>query len=119
LFIRRNYVSLSLVFNRLEIQQAQVFALFPMLVGLFADINRWQIRDDVRSLQQSARIEFARSSIWRETLRFRVVLVRLQQHEELPHYCPATVVLVCEFVNGRLGIMDIDALRMHPLIAVG
>ena len=40
LFIGRNRVSFSLVFNRFEIQQTQIFALFPMLVGLFADVDR-------------------------------------------------------------------------------
>ena len=83
LFIGRNCISFPLVLNRFEIQQTQIFAFFPMLVGLLADVDRRPIRDDVGSLQQSARIEFARFSVWPEALSFRMVLVGLQQHEEI------------------------------------
>ena len=119
LFIRRNRISFSLVFNCFEIQQTQVFALFPMLVGFLANIDRRPIRDDMRPLQQAARVEFTRVPGRPEALRLRVVLIRVQQHEEILRKYPAAVVFVRELVNGRLGIVDVDAFRLHPLIALG
>ena len=71
LFVVGNSVSFAPVLDRFEFQQTQVFALFPMLVGLFADVDRWPVRDDVRPLQQSARVECARLPVRPEALRFR------------------------------------------------
>ena len=48
-----------------------------MLVGFFADVDRRPVRNDVRTLQQSARIELARLAVWPKTLRFWVVLIRV------------------------------------------
>jgi len=119
LFIARNCISFSLVFNRLEVKQAQVFALFPMLIGFLPDVDRRPVRNNVCSLQQSACIELARLSVRSKALGFWMVLVRVQEHEEILDDRPATVVFVSEFVNAGLGIVDIDALRTHPLIAFG
>jgi len=81
---------------------------FPF--GNHPDVNGRPVRDNVCSLQQSSRVELARLSVWRQALRFWVVLVRLQEHEEILYHCSATVVFVCEFVSGRLVIVDVDAL---------
>ena len=59
-----------------------------------------RLRDYVRALQQSARIEFAWFSVWAKALRFWVILVSVQEHEEVLRERAATVVIVCEFVNG-------------------
>jgi len=48
-----------------------------MLVGLFADVDRWPVRNDVRPLQQAARVEFARLPVRTKALSLRMVLVRL------------------------------------------
>jgi hypothetical protein len=47
LFIGRNCTSFALVLDGLEFQQAQVFALFPVLVGFFSDVNWRRIRNYV------------------------------------------------------------------------
>ena len=39
LFISRNSVTLSFVFNGFEIQQTQVFAILAMLVGILAEVR--------------------------------------------------------------------------------
>jgi len=108
-----------LVLDGSEFQQTQVFALFPMPVGFLPDVDGWPVRNDVRPLQQFASIAVARLSVRPKDLRFWVVLVRIQKHEEILRKYPATVVLIREFVDGRLMIMNVDALRMHPLIAFG
>jgi hypothetical protein len=48
-----------------------------------------------------------------------MVLVRIQEHEEILWERPAAIVFVCEFVNGRFVVVDVDALRVHPLIPLG
>jgi hypothetical protein len=62
LFIAHDSVALSFVQNRAEIQQTQVFALFPMPVGFLADVDGRPVRNDVRALQQSTPVEFAQLS---------------------------------------------------------
>jgi hypothetical protein len=54
LFIGRNCVSLSFGFDCFEVQEAQVFSLFPVLGGLFADVDRRPIRNNVGALQQAS-----------------------------------------------------------------
>jgi hypothetical protein len=48
-----------------------------------------------------------------------MILVRVQEHEEILCEGAATIVIVREFVNGRFVIVDVDALRVHPLIPLG
>jgi len=90
-----------------------------MLVGLFADVDGRPVRDDVYALQQTSRVELTRLAVWPKALRFWVVLVGVQEHEEILRKYLTTVVFIRKLVNGRLGIVDIDALRMHPLVAFG
>jgi len=117
--VGRYDVSFSSVFDTLEIQQAQIFALFPMPVVLFSDVDWRPVRDDVRSLQQSACVELARLAIRPQALCFGMALVGVEQHEEILWNDSATVVFVSEFVNTRFVIVDVDALRAHPLNALG
>jgi hypothetical protein len=51
LLISRYGIAFPLVLDCFELQQAQIFTFFAMLVGLFADVNRRPIRNDVRALQ--------------------------------------------------------------------
>ena len=110
---------LRLVLDSFEFQQTQIFAFFPVPVGFFSDVDGRPVCNDVRSLQQPSRIEFARLSVWSKALGFRMVLVRVQKHEEILWECSTAIVLVREFVNGRLVIVDVDALRVHPLFSLG
>jgi hypothetical protein len=119
LFNGGNCVSSSLVLDCFELQQTQVFAFFPMLVGFLSDVSWRPIRSDVCALQQTSRVELARLSVWPKALRFWAVLVTGQEHKEILDQCSATVVFVCQFVNGRLVIVNIDARRAHPLISLG
>jgi hypothetical protein len=96
LLIGRNRISFLPVFNAFEVEQTQILALFPVLIGLFADVDRGRIRDDVRALQQPASIEFTGSPVRTKALGFWVVLIRLQKHEEVLWHSLPTIVFVGE-----------------------
>lgn len=51
LFVICNRISFPPVLNGFEFKQTQVFALLPVLVGLFADVDRGPVRHDTRPLQ--------------------------------------------------------------------
>src|ERR1700687_1053632 len=79
----RNSIPFPPVLDGFEFQQTQVFAFFPMPVGFLPNVDRRPVCNDVRSLQQSSRIELARISVMTKALGFRMVLVRVQEHEEI------------------------------------
>ena len=54
LFIGRDCVSLSLVLDRFEIQQTEVFALLPVFVGFLSYEKRRPVREDLGALQKTA-----------------------------------------------------------------
>jgi hypothetical protein len=59
LFVIGNSIPSPPVLDGFEFQQTQVFTLFPMPVGFLADVDGWPVRNNVRALQQSSRIELA------------------------------------------------------------
>jgi hypothetical protein len=75
LFIIRNSIPSSLVLNSLEIQQTQIFAFFRMPIGFLANVDWWPVRDDVRTLQRSSRVELARLSGVNHFFRSGVLIV--------------------------------------------
>jgi hypothetical protein len=56
LFIGCDSASLTPVFNCFEIQQTQIFALFPVAVGFLPDVDGRPVRNSVCALQQSSRV---------------------------------------------------------------
>ena len=79
-----------------------------MSVGLLSDVDGRPVRDNVRSLQQSSRIEFARFPIRTKALGFGVVLIRVQKHEEILGHGFLAVIFIGELVNRRLVVMDVN-----------
>jgi hypothetical protein len=63
-----------------------------MPVGFLPDVDRRAVRDDVRPLQQSSRVELAGLAIRSKALGFRVVLVRVQKHEEILWQCCSIII---------------------------
>jgi len=47
-----------------------------------------------------------------------MLLVRVQEHEEVPYDCSATVILVCQSVNARFVVVNVDAPCAHPFAAL-
>lgn len=85
LFDGRSRVAFVRVFDSLEIEQAQVFAFFQMLVGLFTDVHRRPVRNDVCALEQAPCFRAAGLAVGAHALCFRVILARVQEHEEVLH----------------------------------
>jgi hypothetical protein len=50
LFVIGNSIPFLLVLDSFEIQQTQIFALFPVFVGFFSDVDGRPVRNDVRPL---------------------------------------------------------------------
>jgi hypothetical protein len=94
LFFARNCVSLTLVDDGARVQQAGIFPLLPVTVGFFADLNGRPVGDNMRPLQQPTRIELARASTRCKAFGLRMVLVRIQEHEEILWHDLVAIVFV-------------------------